>query len=26
VMLATVYLWAVSGWTPRRRRPQQAIA
>ena len=26
VMLATTYLWAVSGWTPRRRRPHQAVA
>jgi hypothetical protein len=26
VVLATVYLWAVSGWTPRRRpRPQRAV-
>ena len=26
VGLAAVYLWAVSGWTPRRRRPRQAVA
>lgn len=26
VVLAAVYLWAVTGWTPRRRRPQHAIA
>jgi hypothetical protein len=26
VILATAYLWAVSGWTPRKRRPQQAVA
>ncbi len=24
--LAAAYLWAVSGWTPRRRRPRQAVA
>lgn len=25
VGLSAVYLWAVSGWTPRRRRPQHAV-
>ncbi|MDX6547834.1 MAG: hypothetical protein QOG33_1384 [Gaiellales bacterium] len=26
VVLSLVYLWAVTGWTPRRRRPQRVLA
>jgi hypothetical protein len=26
VVLTAVYLWAVSGWTPRRRRPERVTA
>ncbi|MDX6521587.1 MAG: hypothetical protein QOF08_2192, partial [Gaiellales bacterium] len=26
VVLSVIYLWAVAGWTPRRRRRQQALA
>lgn len=26
IVLSLVYLWAVTGWTPRRRRPQRVLA
>jgi uncharacterized membrane protein len=26
IILSLAYLWAVTGWTPRRRRPQNALA
>lgn len=26
IVLSLAYLWAVTGWTPRRRRPQNALA